>query len=305
MCYCETINTESKTLTHSQCFIEANIMSQTQQSLPRAALKPLVLDFESHGLNKRNDRKFITALARGLEVLRAFQSQVGRMSNKELSELTNIPKPSITRLTYTLSEMGYLHQNKDDGKYELSAGILSLGYPLLSGLAIRHLAHDQMAELASSGGCSVALGLRDRLTMVYVDECCGNSSTTLRLDVGARIEIARSSIGRAWLAGLSEEKRLGVYLQLESAYAQGWSELKARAEDAIMQIQERGFCLVDQEWRKDTRTVSVPLVSADGNTVMAISCGGPTFAVSVALLEQELGPRLRHIGENISLFLGK
>ena len=280
-------------------------MSQQPQALPRAALKPLVLDFESHGLNKRDDRKFITALARGLEVLRAFQSQVGRMSNKEISELTNIPKPSITRLTYTLGEMGYLQQNDEDGKYELSAGILSLGYPLLSGLAVRHLAHDQMAELASSGGCSVALGARDRLSIVYVDECCGNSSTTLRLDIGARIEVARSSIGRAWLAGLGEAQRRSMYEQLESAYADEWPDLKARAEDAMEQIQERGYCIVDQEWRKDTRTVSVPLVSADGNTVMAISCGGPTFAVSVAVLEQELGPRLRHIGENISKFLGK
>lgn len=280
-------------------------MSDTQQQLPRAAIKPLVLDFESHGISKRNDRKFITALARGLEVLRAFQSQVGSMTNKEISALTRIPKPSITRLTYTLTEMGYLQQNKDDGKYELSAGILSLGYPLLSGLRIRHLAHDQMVELANIGGCTVALAARDRMSMVYVDECCGNSSTTLRLDVGARIEIARSSVGRAWLAGLREEERQEMYLQMESAYLDEWPELKARAENAIAQIRERGFCLVDQEWRKDTRSVSIPLVSPDGRTVMAISCGGPTFAVSVALLEQELGPRLRHIGENISLFLAK
>ena len=280
-------------------------MTESQRQIPRAAVKPLVLDFESHGLDKRSDRKFITSLARGLEVLRAFQSQSGSMSNKEISALTNIPKPSITRLTYTLGEMGYLQQNKTDGKYELSAGILSLGYPLLSGLRIRHLAHDYMAELASSAGCTVALASRDRLTMVYVDECCGNSSTTLRLDIGARIEIARSSIGRAWLAGLGEDERQEMYLQLESAYAGEWPELKTRIEDAMDQIRERGFCLVDQEWRKDTRTVSVPLVSQDGNIVMAINCGGPTFALSVETPENELGPRLRHIGENISLFLGK
>ncbi len=227
------------------------------------------------------------------------------MSNKDIAALTRIPKPSITRLTYTLTEMGYLERNQHDGKYELSAGVLSLGYPLLIALPVRHVAHDYMAELANTHGCTVALAARHRLSMVYVDECCGNSSTTLRLDVGARIEIARSSIGRAWLAGLGQEERQLMYEQLESTYTQEWPELKARAEEAIEQINRRGFCLVDQEWRKDTRTVSIPLVSTDGNTVMAISCGGPTFAVSVEMLEQTLGPRLRHIGENISLFLGK
>ena len=98
---------------------------------------------------------------------------------------------------------------------------------------------------------------------------------------------------------------MDMYAQLEAAYHTEWAGLRSRIEDADRQIQERGFCLVDQEWRKDTRTVSVPLVSSDGNTVMALSCGGPTFSVSVATLEDELGPRLRHIGEKISLFLGK
>ncbi len=280
-------------------------MAQAQQALPRAALKPLVLDFESHGIDKRQDRKFITALARGLEVLRAFQSQVGRMSNKEISELTRIPKPTITRLTYTLSEMGYLQQSKEDGKYELGPGVLSLGYPLLSGLAIRHLAHDQMSELANHGGCSVALGARDRLSMVYLDECCGNSSTTLRLDVGARLEIARSAIGRAWLSAIDDLQREEIFQQLADAYGEEWEELKARIDDARRQIKEQGFCIVDREWRKDTRTAAIPLVSADGKNVMAMSCGGPAFALSMATLRDELGPRLHHIGENISPFLGR
>lgn len=295
---------KSKTM-NSTAKDTVNTMTQAQPALPRAALKPLVLDFESHGIEKRQDRKFITALARGLEVLRAFQSQVGRMSNKEISELTRIPKPTITRLTYTLSEMGYLQQNSEDGKYELGPGVLSLGYPLLSGMAIRHLAHDQMAELAESGGCSVALGARDRLSIVYIDECCGNSSTTLRLDVGARLEIARSAIGRAWLAALTEEERDSMYRQLEAAYGNEWDELRKRIEEARREVNEQGFCLVDREWRKDTRTVAIPLISRDRKTIMAMSCGGPAFAVSIQTLRDEQGPRLRHIGENIAPFLGR
>ena len=61
------------------------------QSLPRAAIKPLVLDFDHRATDVREDRKFVTALARGLDVLRAFQTRIGPMSNKELSEVTGIP----------------------------------------------------------------------------------------------------------------------------------------------------------------------------------------------------------------------
>jgi len=275
------------------------------QSPRKDKLKPLILDFENRSTSARQDRKFVTALARGLDVLRAFQTSVGPMSNKDLAEITGIPKPTISRLTYTLKEMGYLIQTSRNGKYELSAGILSLGYPLLSGLRIRHVAHDHMAELAKISGCTVALTSRDHLNMVFIDECCGNTSTTLRIDVGARIEIARSSIGRAYLAGIRENEREQIFLQLEDYYTETeWSELKPRILDSIDQIEERGFCLVDGEWRKNTRTVAAPLISPDGNTVMAMSCGGPAFSISIEMLEQDLGPRLVHICNSDSLFLG-
>lgn len=279
-------------------------LKSTQAPLPRAAIKPLVLDYDNRTLPDKSDRKFVTALARGLDVLKAFQTRIGPMTNKDLSEVTKIPKPTISRLTYTLKELGYLTQANRNGKYELSPGILSLGYPYSSGLRIRHVAHDHMAELAKIGGCTVALAASDRLSMVFVDEYCGNSSTTLRVDVGARIEIAQSAIGRAYLAGLQKEQRNMLLSEMADIYGEEWPELHNRIQDAIQQVQERGFCLVDREWRKDTRTVAVPMISPDGNTVMAMSCGGPTFSISAEMLEQDLGPRLVHISNTDSLFLG-
>jgi DNA-binding IclR family transcriptional regulator len=271
--------------------------------LPKAVIKPLILEYESRLSGLEQDRKFITALARGLEVLRAFQSRIGPMSNKDLSDATGIPKPTITRLTYTLVQLGYLRHAGRHGKYDLAPGVLSLGYPLLSGSRIRHVAHDHMAELAKHSGCTVALASRDQLSMVFIDEYCGNSSTTLRVDVGARIELAKSAIGRAYLAGISEEERLQLFGELGKVYPDEWPELEARIRDAIRQIRERGFCLVDREWRKSTRTVAAPLVSPDGSVIMAMSCGGPTFSVSLESLEQDLGPRLVHICQADSVFL--
>ena len=278
---------------------------ELETKLPKAVTRPLILDYESRLKNQQNeDRKFITALARGLEVLRAFQSCIGPMSNKDLSDATGIPKPTITRLTYTLMELGYLKQSSRNGKYELGPGVLSLGYPLLSGSRIRHVAHEHMAELAKRGNCTVALAMRDQLNMVFIDEFCGNTSTTLRIDVGARIGIAKSAIGRAYLAGISDEQRESLFARLQEVHKEEWPHLKSRVMDAIQQIQERGFCLVDREWRKGTRTVAAPLVSPDGKTIMSMSCGGPTFSVSIESLEQDLGPRLVHICQTDSIFLG-
>ena len=49
------------------------------------------------------DRQFATTLARGLEVLRVFTPLEPMLGNKEISVRTGLPKPTVSRLTYTLT----------------------------------------------------------------------------------------------------------------------------------------------------------------------------------------------------------
>ncbi|MFX4601082.1 helix-turn-helix domain-containing protein, partial [Acinetobacter baumannii] len=54
------------------------------------------------------DPRFVTALARGLELLRAFRRNESMLGNLELAQRTGLPKPTVSRLTYTLAKLGYL-----------------------------------------------------------------------------------------------------------------------------------------------------------------------------------------------------
>ena len=58
---------------------------------------------------------FITALARGLDVLRCFRSEPKTLGNQELARLTGLPKPTISRITFTLTELGYLRYLAESG----------------------------------------------------------------------------------------------------------------------------------------------------------------------------------------------
>lgn len=247
------------------------------------------------------DRKFVTALGRGFDVLRAFQLRAGSLSNKEIAELTGIPKPTVSRLTHTLGRLGYLRQRDADGRYELSLAILSLGYPLLSGSRVRHVAHDFMTRLAAAHDCTVMLAAREGLAMVIVDERSGPSATTMRVDVGARIEIARSAVGRAYISGCSDEERGELLAQLKRYHGQEWAELEPRVHAAIDDSRRRGFCLVEGEWLRDTRSVAAPLVNRD--TVMVLGCGAPLFAVSHDVFESQIGPHLVHVATALSKFI--
>ena len=69
------------------------------------------------------------------------------------------------------------------------------------------LARPLMQELATYSGASVSLGARDRLSMIYIEHCRGPSALTLSMDVGARIPLATSAIGRAYLAAIAWMRR--------------------------------------------------------------------------------------------------
>ena len=104
------------------------------------------------------DRQFVTALARGLSVMRAFQPGDGILGNGDIAERTGLPKPTVSRLTHTLTRLGYLVHAERLGKYRLGPGVLSLGYSLLANMDIRKIARPYMQELANASGLGIALG---------------------------------------------------------------------------------------------------------------------------------------------------
>jgi DNA-binding IclR family transcriptional regulator len=103
-----------------------------------------------------HDRKFVVALARGLEVLRAFTPSEGLLGNQEIAQRTGLPKPTVTRLTYTLTKLGHLTHVPRLGKYQLAPAALAIGYSTLANMRIRHVARPYMQEASMSSMSSTA-----------------------------------------------------------------------------------------------------------------------------------------------------
>src|SRR3974390_1508456 len=97
---------------------------------------------------RATDRQFVTALGRGLDVLRLFRAEDAPLGNQEIARRTGLPKPTISRLTYTLTQLGYLNYDRKLGVYSLGGGVLALGYVALANLDVRRVARPLMQELA-------------------------------------------------------------------------------------------------------------------------------------------------------------
>jgi DNA-binding IclR family transcriptional regulator len=239
------------------------------------------------------ERQFVTALARGLEILRCFKPGDRLLGNQDIARRTGLPKPTVSRLTFTLTRMGYLHYSENLGKYQLGTAVLSLGYSLLTNLDILKIARPLMQGLAEYSHAAVAVGTRDRLGMVYLQGCYGTEATTsLHMEVGTLIPIATTSMGRALLCGLPEAERESLMDHIRRQDTAEWPGNKAGIEQALRDYQERGFCCSFGDWRRDVNAVGVPMLPTAGGRLLTFNCAGPSFLLRRQMLEDDIGPRL-------------
>ena len=249
------------------------------------------------------DRHFVTALARGLQVLACFRSGDAQLGNQELAQRCGLPKSTVSRLTMTLTRLGYLIQVPDSGRYRLGMATLALGSAMLSRLDVRQVARPLMQELASFSGASISLGARDGLWMIYVEHCRGPSTLTLSMDVGARIPLATSAIGRAYLAAISENERGEIMTEAQRHDASAWPKVRVAIERAVKDYGKLGVTCSFGDWQKDVNGIARAFHPGGGLPPMAISCGGAASSLSKEFLLAKVRPRLIELTQRVEATL--
>ncbi len=245
-------------------------------------------------MRDQSDRQFVTALARGLELLRCFTPQYPLLGNQELSQLTGLPKGTITRLTYTLVKLGYLKQSSSSNKYQLAAGVLGFGYTMMANISINHLVTPYMEELSNYASSAVAMATRDRLNMVYLNVVQGSGSTTMRRTVGSYLPIHNSAMGRACLASMPPAEQDFILNAIRNKYQEDWIKIKQGLDKSFQDYADYGYCFSISEWQRDVNAVATALLHPTEG-LLIFNCGAPSFILSRSKLEEDIAPRLLHM----------
>jgi len=261
-------------------------------------MKPLNKSVETlFELPARNDdsvdAQFVTALARGLEVLRVFEPKDGPLGNQEIAERCKLPKPTVSRITYTLTKLGYLEYLPRLSKYRVGLGVLALGHTCVGRAVLRRVARPYMEDLAAHTDTSVALGGRDRLSMVYLDVCRAPQTAAFSFDVGGRVPVYRSAMGFAFLWSVPEKSRDLLMNAIQARLVkEEWKAFKGQQQAAFKSLEKDGFCVAEGIYDRAINGVGVPLSLRNGTESYALSCSAPAFQVSGKKLREEVGPRL-------------
>jgi DNA-binding IclR family transcriptional regulator len=237
--------------------------------------------------------QFVSAVARAFSVLRCFEHGVQYLGNQEIAKRSGLPKPTVSRFTFTLSALGYLNYSPEREKYCLGTAVLGLSHAFFKSHDVLALARPLMRELAAYTQAAVMLGAADGLRMVLLEICQGDATFQLKLDIGARVPHGSTALGRADLAARPPAIFAARLAELErECEPDAWPGIRAGIVGARRDYETYGFCFSLGDWNPDVFAIGVPMVSADRSRVLAFNCSGRVSVMTREKLLHDFGPRL-------------
>ncbi|HEY5970731.1 MAG TPA: IclR family transcriptional regulator [Pseudoxanthomonas sp.] len=237
--------------------------------------------------------QFVSAVARAFSILRCFENSAQHLGNQEIARHTGLPKPTVSRLCFTLASLGYLNYSASLEKYSLGTGVLSLGHAFMQGNGVVAIARPLMRELADYTQSAVMLAAADGRRMVLLEVCQGDATFQMKLEPGARVPHGSTALGRADLAArplqVFERQLAEFELECEPGL---WPKIRDGILRARQDYENYGFCFSLGDWNPDVFAIGVPMVSADRSRVLAFNCSGRVSVMTREKLVQDFGPNL-------------
>ncbi len=244
------------------------------------------------------DRKFANTLARGLGILRAFRASDNGLTHAQIAERTSLPKPTVSRLTYTLCELGYLSHAGRNERFRLGPAAIALGSVVSVAVSFVDAASDAMQQLADDTATLALIAVRDGDRMMLVRTWRPARASTIWLEPGHRIPVHGSSSGLAVVASLDDER-------FEATQPDAATRNFRR--DGYEQLLGRGFVVAPPETRyaRTVNAVSVPYYAGEFGEAVAFTCGALPEDLPDARMLSEVGPALRTVVNRIEHRLGR
>jgi IclR family transcriptional regulator, pca regulon regulatory protein len=244
------------------------------------------------------DSGFVQSLQRGLAVIRAFDAENPLLTLSDVAKATDLAPATARRFVLTLVELGYMRA--EGRSFRLSPRVLELGRPYLSSLTLPEIAAPHLREFVAEVRESSSLAILDGRDIVYVAHAAADRIMSVTVNIGTRDPAFATSLGRALIAGLSDEWLVSSVATLELEPITGATIFEPAALLAeLRRVREQGFAFVDQELEDGLRALAVPLHDADGDVVAAVNVAVHASRWTVEAIHDDLLPRLQRVAAAI------
>lgn len=234
----------------------------------------------------------VLTVQRGMQVLRAFHSDRLPLGNADLVRRTGLSKATVSRLTTTLLQLGYLRHVPGGRQFELTFAPLAMGHAYAATSELVEQAGPFLQDLADRLEVNATLAMPEGLDMLYVGYRTGRHISTLRYGVGSLVPMGQTAIGRAYLWSLPVKQRQHLVARLIAQAGHQAGQVEAGIAQAFEDLAHSGMCGVFGSFRRHTFGLARPVLVGRQKTRMAMSCGNVAIQGNAAAEYRRIAPAL-------------
>lgn len=240
------------------------------------------------------------SLSKGLRVLASFNERDPRLTVAEISERTSVNRASVYRLAGVLEKQGYL--KKEGATYQPSSKVFGLGVAAVESLElVDHIRpHLDLLKDELPDATAINYGVLDGNEVVYLLRLHLDNVISINLQVGSRLPVYLSSLGKAILSAMSPEEAETVVVGIEfDPRTPNTAHSSEQLRRDLQRAREDGVALNDEELTPGLSSVAAP-VFRGSEVVGAVNVATLSARTNVEALKNQYGVLLRRTAREIS-----
>ena len=217
-------------------------------------------------------------LMRALTILEYIAKKPEGVSFKEICDISGLPKSSTHNLVQTLCNMNYLQKKGNYNEYQIGLKAFEVGSSYLSTNPFFSAAKGIVENISKECRQTAHLGILVGTDVLYLYKFDSNQSLRIASEIGKRMPAHATAIGKALLAGLSDEELQNLY----SGYAFNHITKNTIVSFSVLleqieNIRKTQFATEKEESSPFIQCIAVPILNRQKKTIAAISVSYPVY----------------------------
>lgn len=231
--------------------------------------------------------KYVESVSRALTLMEALAAKGRPMGLVELAQSVGLETTTVHRLLHTLKERGFVRQDGERGKYELGLKAFHVGNAVTYIAQLRKMLAPYLRDLMEDTGETSNLAIRDGWDAIYIEQIPGLQFLRMSTEVGRRIPLHSTAVGKVLMAWLPEET-------IEAYISQGLLQRVThrtmvhpqtfRAE--LAKVRQQGHAMDLEEFEVGANCLGAPVFGRGGKVVAAVSVSGPAIRFAPQSMER-------------------